>query len=386
MALDCQSHLFSLPADEHYLNCAYMGPLTKAAEAAGIAGVRRKATPRSITSRDFFTECDALRQSFGTLIHADADRVALVPAVSYGVAIAAHHLQLRRGQNVVLPGEEFPSNVYAWRDLCARNGAELRTVPRPTDAQSVGAAWNARLLEAVDANTAVVTLTAVHWTDGTRFDLEALGRRAREVGALYIVDGTQSIGALAFDWTRVQPDLLVCASYKWLLGPYQLGFAVLGERLLSATPFEHNWINRENSEDFAALVDYRDGFQFGARRFDVGEHSNPITVPMLLESLRQILAWGVDAIQGYCAGLGRALEQALGEQHGFALNPAAERGAHLFGVRVPHPELIPAILAQLAARKVFVSQRGTSVRVSPHVYNTAQDMEALADALKAAIR
>jgi selenocysteine lyase/cysteine desulfurase len=80
------------------------------------------------------------------------------------------------------------------------------------------------------------------------------------------------------------------------------------------------------------------------------------------------------------------LEQALGEAHGFTLNPAEERGAHLFGVRVPHPEVIPAILEQLAARKVFVSQRGSSVRVSPNVYNTPEDMEALAEALKAAVK
>jgi selenocysteine lyase/cysteine desulfurase len=386
MELECQRHLFSLPEGEHYLNCAYMGPLPKSVEAAGIAGVRRKVVPRRITPADFFTEPEQLRERFAVLVNSEARRVALVPAVSYGVAIASCNLSLRRGQNVVIPGEEFPSNVYAWMDHCAREGAELRIVPRPTDVQSVGRAWNARLLEAIDADTAIVTADAVHWTDGTRFDLEAIGRRAHEVGALYLVDGTQSIGALAFDSTRVQADLLVCAGYKWLLGPYQLGFAVLGDRLLDGHPFEHNWLNRQDSENFAGLVDYKTGFQPGARRFDVGERSNPVTVPMLIESLRQILEWGVDAIQGYCAGLGRVLEQALGEAHGFTLNPAEERGAHLFGVRVPHPEVIPAILEQLAARKVFVSQRGSSVRVSPNVYNTPEDMEALAEALKAAVK
>jgi selenocysteine lyase/cysteine desulfurase len=386
MPLDCQRHLFSLPPDEHYLNCAYMGPLPKSVEAAGIEGVRRKVVPRRITPPDFFREPEQLRERFGALVHAEPHRVALVPSVSYGVGIAAHNAALRRGQNVVLPGEEFPSNVYAWMDHCAREGAELRVVPRPTDAQRVGRTWNERILEAIDAGTAVVTLTAVHWTDGTRFDLGAIGRRAREVGALLIVDGTQSVGALPFDFAAVQPDLLVCASYKWLLGPYQLGFAVLGERLLDGRPFEMNWLNREHSEDFASLVDYKPGYQPGARRFDVGERSNPITVPMLLESLRQILAWGVESIQAYCAGLGRVLEEALGDRHGFSLNPSEERGAHLFGVRVPHPELIPAILEQLAARKVYVSQRGSSVRVSPNVYNTPEDMAALAEALTAAVK
>lgn len=383
--LSCQRELFSLPPDEHYLNCAYMGPLMKSVEAAGIAGVQRKVVPRRIATSDFFTESELLRERFAALVHCQPDQVALVPSVSYGAAIAALNAPLRSGQNVVLPAEEFPSNVYPWMDVCARAGASLRPVSRPTDAQRAASAWNTRMLEAIDASTAAVTLTAVHWTDGTRFDLDAIGRRAREVGALFVVDGTQSVGALPFDFAAVQPDLLVCAGYKWLLGPYQLGFAVLGERLLQARPFEMNWINRADSENFAALVDYQEGYQTGARRFDVGEHSNPITVPMLSESLRQIGTWGVETIQAYCAGLAGVLEEALGDRHGFALNPADERGAHLFGVRAPQPDLVPAILQQLAARKVFVSQRGSSVRVSPHVYNTPDDMAALAEALIAAV-
>ena len=384
--LTCQRHLFSLPEDEHYLNCAYMGPLPRPTEAAGIEGLRRKTVPRRITAPDFFTGPEALREGLARLVHAPADAVALVPAVSYGVAIAAHNTPLRRGQNVVIPGEEFPSNVYGWMERCAESGAELRQIPRPADVQRTGAVWNERLLDAIDARTAVVTLTAVHWTDGTRFDLAAVGRRAREVGALFVVDGTQSVGALPFDFAAVQPDLLVCAGYKFLLGPYQSGFAVLGERLQAGRPFEMNWLNREHSEDFAHLTDYRPGYQPGARRFDVGERSNPITVPMLAESVRLILDWGVEAIQGYCAELVRVLTGALGTDSGFALNPAEERGAHLFGVRVPRVEAIPAILEQLAARKVFVSQRGHSVRVAPNVYNTPEDMIALAEALRAAVR
>jgi selenocysteine lyase/cysteine desulfurase len=384
--LTCQRDLFSLPDDEHYLNCAYMGPLPRPVEAAGTAGLHAKAVPRHISGQDFFSDAETLRGRFGELINAEPHRVALVPAVSYGVAIASANLALRRGNNVVLPGEEFPSNVYAWMDHCAREGAELRIVPRPTDAQKPGRAWNERILDAIDADTAVVTLTAVHWTDGTRFDLEPIGRRTREVGGLFVVDGTQSIGALPFDFAAVKPDLLVCAGYKWLLGPYQYGFAVVGERLIAGRPFEMNWINREHSEDFAHLVDYRTGYQPGARRFDAGEHSNFIMVPMLNESLRLIQEWGVENIQDYCAGLGRALSEALGETAGFTVNPPEERGAHLFGVRVPHPEVIPAILEQLSLRKVFVSQRGDSVRVSPNVYNTPGDMAALAEALHAALK
>ena len=181
----------------------------------------------------------------------------------------------------------------------------------------------------------------------------------------------------------VQPDLLVCASYKWCLGPYQYGFAVLGERLLQGEPLESTWIGREGAEDFAGLVNYKDGFRAGARRFDAGEHSNFVAVPMLSESLRQILAWGVENISAYCASLVEEVRAAL-QGSPFALPPPEDHTPHMFGIHMPEAAHIPRILEELKRREIYVSQRGTSVRVSPNVYNTADDMKALAEALLAA--
>jgi selenocysteine lyase/cysteine desulfurase len=302
--------------------------------------------------------------------------------VSYGIAIASQNVQLHSTQNVVIPGEEFPSNVYAWMTECQHTGATLRFVERPS-AESAAGTWNTRLLEAIDHDTAVVTLSTVHWTDGTPFDLQQIGQRARDVGALFIVDGTQSIGAVPFDFARVQPDLLVCAGYKWLFGPYQYCFAIIGDRLLAAEPFEHNWITRKNSQDFSALVNYQTEYQPGAQRFDAGERSNFILVPMLIEALTQLEKWGVANIQAYCAELSSGLAQAL-QNSPYSI--PAERSAHLFGVRVADAQQIPALLAELRRRQVYVSQRGTSIRVSPHVYNTTNDIHALAEALLMAVR
>ena len=107
--------------------------------------------------------------------------------------------------------EEFPSDVYAWMERCRKDGAELRSVARPKEIARLSSSWSEALLEAIDARTAVVNISSVHWTDGVRFDLEAIGHRAREVGALFVVDGTQSVGAAPFDFARLKPDLLVFA-------------------------------------------------------------------------------------------------------------------------------------------------------------------------------
>ena len=383
--MQCQRDLFSLPDGQHYLNCAYMSPLLKTVEAAGMNGLKRKAVPAEITPEDFFEPAEELRRAFARLIHTSPERIALVPAVSYGMSIATYNLPLTPEQNVVIPGEEFPSNVYPWLERCQHTRATLRRVDRPREAHSPGKVWNSRLLEAIDTDTAVVALSSVHWTDGTLFELEQIGQRAREVGALFIVDGTQSVGALPFDFEQVQPDLLVCAGYKWLLGPYQYSFAAVGDRLLNGEPFEHNWINRKDSQHFSALINYQSAYQPGARRFDTGERSNFIMIPMLLAALKQISEWGVSNIQSYCARLGKELVRTL-EGTPYTVAPPNERAAHLFGVRLADAEQIPAILEELRQRAVYVSQRGTSIRVSPHVYNTKADIIALAEALRAVVR
>ena len=160
--LPCQKHLFRLPAGLHYLNCAYMSPLARGVEAAGLEGLRRKRDPSSIPPAMFFEESDEARRLFGRLVGVPADSVALIPAASYGLATAARNLAVSRGQNLVIMHEQFPSNVYTWRRLAEESGAELRTVGPSTSATS----WDEQILDAVDESTALVTMSAVHWADG----------------------------------------------------------------------------------------------------------------------------------------------------------------------------------------------------------------------------
>ena len=380
----CQKHLFSLDPDVHYLNCAYMGPLPKSVEQAGVRGLQRKRSPNHITAPDFFSEGALLRRRFAELINCPApERIAILPSASFGLASAARNLHPAKGQNIVLLHEQFPSNVYAWHPF-AQQGIELRTVRPPDDLARRGQGWNERLLEAIDRQTAVVAVESVHWADGTRFDLEAVGKRAREVGAALVVDGTQAVGALPFDLSRVQPDALICAGYKWLLGPYSIGLGYFGPRFDDGEPIEFSWMNRQGSEDFSQLVHYQDAYRPGAIRYDVGEHSHFIALPMLIAALEQIQQWGVEAIQAYCQRLSEPLLERVRDA-GFWIEDAAWRAGHLFGLRTP-TGVDPKTLAQaLAARKVFVSVRGTWVRISPHLYNEAADIEALLNALAGAL-
>jgi selenocysteine lyase/cysteine desulfurase len=379
--LRCQRELFSIPRDVHYLNCAYMGPLSLAVQQAGIAGVLRKADPSTINAADFYTEADRARALFARLINADdPQRIAIIPSVSYGVATAARNLPCAAGQNIVVTGEQFPSNVYTWRRLAQQKRVQLRTVT-PLSVSQRGSAWNEALLDAIDERTAIVAIPIVHWTDGTRFDIEQVAQRVRSFGAALVIDGTQSIGALPFDVQRVGADAVICAAYKWLLGPYSLGFAYFGPRFDQGEPIEENWITREDSEDFRALVNYRDSYQPGALRYDVGERSNFALMPMAIAALEQILGWRPDRIQHYCDALcSQAIEEML--VSGFSVESSAWRASHLFGVRMPAGLDLAALHQDLQRAHVTAALRGSALRVSPNVYNDADDVAALLNCLR----
>ena len=383
MKLPSQRHLFDIPEDIAYLNCAYMSPLMTQVRDAVVEGLDRKRHPWEISARDFYTGSDRLRSAFAELIHAKTDDIAVIAAASYGVSTAAANLPLSRGQAVLMVEDQFPSNVYPWRELAREREASIVTVPRPADFD-----WTRAVLQAIDEKKnriAIVALPQCHWTDGGLFDLVAIGEACRERGIFFSLDVTQSAGAFPLDVRRIQPDFLTSATYKWLMGTYSLGLLYVSERWQrEGRPIEHNWIHRKDSENFARLVDYQDDFDAGARRFDVGERSNFALVPGAEAGIRQILEWGVENVSETVG----AMTDDIAE-HARALGlgsvPRDKRAPHYIGLKLPG-ELPPNLLEALTRRKVYVSIRGTSVRVTPHVYNVPRDVETLFDALGEVLR
>jgi selenocysteine lyase/cysteine desulfurase len=379
--LTTKRNKFTLPPNLAYLNCAYMSPLLKSVEKAGIRGLRKKRNPSTITTEDFFYDTELLRTAYAQLIHApEPRRIVIIPSVSYGMANVVKNLPVQRGEHIIVAAEQFPSNYYPWKSLCDETAAEVKIVSPPDGYINRGKQWNERMLEAINTKTRAVAIGHVHWADGTKFNLEAIRKRTRDVGALLIVDGTQSVGAMPFDVQTIQPDALICAGYKWLLGPYSIGLAYYGEAFDNGRPVEENWINRSASEDFAGLVNYKDTYQAGALRYEVGEHSNFILVPMLLKAVQQLNNWGVERIQEYCRQLSAPAIESL-TTLGYRIEDEPWRGGHLFGIRLPDGIEMDKAKQMLLKNKVFVSYRGNAIRVSPNIYNTGHDLQRLVKAL-----
>ena len=376
--IPCQRHLFDIPRDIAWFNCAYMGPLPNPVREAGERGVALKAHPWQLRPRDFFPEVEHARGLFGRLLNVAGQDVCVVPSVSYGLAVAARNLPILPGQTVVVLAEQFPSNVYAWREAAADAGADLITVARPHDGD-----WTRALLNAITERTAVAALPHCHWADGGIIDLVRIAEHCRRNGAGLVLDLTQSLGALPLDLAEVQPDFAVSASYKWLLGPYSLGFMYVAPRWQDGTPIEQNWITRRDSENFARLVDYRDEYEAGARRYDVGERSSFHLMPMAVAAMERILEWGVEEISATLAETTRVIAERAGAL-GLASLPPALRGPHFLALRFPNGMPI-ALAERLSAAGVYASVRGDFLRVTPHLYNDDQDVRTLLHALAEAL-
>jgi len=283
-------------------------------------------------------------------------------------------------------GDMFPSNVYAWRNWRSHN-VEMRTafapeapwVSRPTGA-SRAALWNDAIVRAIDSNTVLVAVEPAHWTDGTLFDLEMIGTRCRQVGAAFVVDATQTVGAMPFDVLRVQPDALVVHSYKSMLSNYGLGFAVFSDRFLDASPLEESWLMRSGSDNFARLVDYEDRYAQGMRRFDTSLRANPTLIAMLEAACRLLIEWRPGRVREYLLKIERRSVDRM-RSLGFEVADEEERSANLFGIKLTAGMDPEVCRLHLARRQIHVAVRGSAVRVSPHVYNDERDLEYLLEAL-----
>lgn len=375
--IPCQRGLFDIPREVAYFDCAKMSPLLRAAAAAGRRGLERKARPWEIKAAHFFDESDRVRALYARLIGAGAGDIAIVPSVSYGMATVMRNVPVAAGQAIVTLGDDFPSGIYAARALAREAEARVVTVPKP-----VGGDWSAALLEAIDGGTALVVAPHVHWIHGTVIDVEAVARRCRSVGAALVLDTTQSTGALPLDLVAVDPDYVVAASYKWLLGPYSLGFLYVAPRHQQGRPLEEGWITRRGAEDFRTLAGYAEALEDDARRFDMGERANFALLPVAEAAIGQLLAWGVADVAATLGAATASLAARLAA-HGIV----AEEGRAPHFLSVTFAGGMPAdVEARLAAANVHVSLRGETMRITPHLYNDEEDAERLVGQLADAVR
>lgn len=366
-----QKELFDIPAEVTFLNCANMSPQLKSITEKGIAAVNQKKHPWQLQAADWFTGPEELRALAAQIYTTSTENVAFIPSASYGLALAARNIKIAPGKTILVLDREFPSNYYVWEQL-----AKLSVVKRAT-----GENWTQAILSAINENTGLIAIPQCHWTDGSFIDLEVISRKAHAAGIPLVLDLSQSLGVCPVNIDEIAPDFAVAVGYKWLMGPYGLGYMYVHPKWHeTGTPLEYSWLARKGSEDFTQLVNYTPLYRSGARKFDMGEFSQFNLVPMAQGALTQILAWGIENIYTYLSGLTSSIP-VLSANIPFVSCEDIPYAGHLRGITIPG-ELVPAIKKALSEKNIHVSFRGNAIRIAPHVYNDQQDMDRLFACLK----
>ncbi|MFT8463908.1 aminotransferase class V-fold PLP-dependent enzyme [Acetobacter persici] len=348
-----------------YVDNASVSPMSRRVQAASARYDGIIATQLRDAKQHALPVFDRGRALAAKLVGARADQVTYVQNTSHGLSLVALGLDWRPGDNLVVCAQEFPSNYLCWIQL-EEQGVEVRRID----------ATNGRLtpdqVRAVcDARTRIVSLSHVQYFSGFRADLSAMADLCREVGALLVVDGTQSVGAVGIDVGASGVDVLVVSAHKWLMGPRGIGFAAFSDRALGAiVPRVVGWLSVNAPYAFNRTLD----FLPDARRYEAGT-PNGCGIFGLTERLAEIDEIGMDWIESRILDLGALLREEA-RRHGLDLAYDFERTSASGINLLSHPRVSPGdMLAHLNDANIYASLRGGAIRVAPHCYNTTCEIQ-----------
>jgi selenocysteine lyase/cysteine desulfurase len=370
--LPSQRGLFDIPRQICYLNAASWSPLPIATQEAGRVGVARKGQPWLIDPALPAIQYERARGAAARVINADADDVALISSVSYGVAAAAKLVTVPAGSRVLVLENDHSSAVLEWRTRASGGRFTVDIVPQPEDGD-----WTAVVLAAIERSGAppvgLASISSVHWSDGGMLDMDRVAAALRRQGAMLLVDATHAAGVMKIDVRSLDPDFLVFPTYKWLLGPYGRAFLYIAKRRQDGVPLEQTSYGRRaiSSEQESYYRDIE--FVPGARRFDMGERDHFISLEMASIGMEMMAQWGCDAIQGRLRALTGRLADGL-QECGVTVPGAAVRAPHIVSLRF-RGGMPERLIERLAAEHVYVAPRVGRVRISPHVYNDEDDVD-----------
>jgi selenocysteine lyase/cysteine desulfurase len=362
--------LFEVTKRYAYLNHASVGGLPRPVVEAMTHYLHSRAASGSEALVDWEAHIiERVRQQVAGFLGAHRDEIAFTGSVSHGLNIVAAGLDWQPGDNVVCAETEFPANVYPWTNL-RRRGVEVRLVP----------ARDNRILtkdvkDAVDTRTRLVAISFVEFASGYRNDLDALAGICHARGAYLCVDGIQGLGALHFSVRETPVDVMAGHAAKWMLGPIGAGFLYVRRELLDTLdPVMAGW---RSVVDREAYFSYDSPLRETADRFEPGS-PNVAGLVGLGTAVELLLDVGQDTIEARIFELTDYLIDRLRAQGCAIVSPVTHRGERSGIVSFRPPAIdLPTFAERLHAAGVIVSMRGDAIRVSPHFYNTIEDLERL---------
>jgi len=362
---------FPITKNRVFLNHAAQSPLPKT-----VADAMHKYIDESSSFATYAKEYEDLgKPFFAKLINAETGEIAVVENTSVGMNIAANVLHPKPGSKIVTTDLEYPSVVYPF--LRKSLGVEVEYVKNVK-----GKVLLEDVERVVDDKTAAVAISHVEYANGFRHDMRAISEIAHEHGAYVIVDAIQSTGAVSVDVKRDNIDFLTASCYKWLLSPPGAGYFYVREELIQKfePPFT-GWasVKQEifNTTDFWDI--WKLELSETATRFEVGSPSY-ISLAGAREALKLLLSVGISNIERRILGLTDHLIDSIKDMN-LDLQTPEEKACRsgIVNFRVENPR---QVAEELGRKGIIVSARSNGIRVSPHFYNTEEEIDALTDEIR----
>ena len=364
-----------------YLNAASWGPLPERARVA-VAEFNHKRQLADLSDVDFTALLTRARSAAAALIGAKPAEIALTQNTTTGINLAAHFVTLRASENrraVVLCDREFPANIYPWLTLRER-GFPVRIIPTRAD----GNPDEPALLEALHQPDVVAFgYSFVQFATGFRADLTEFGRVCNERGILFCVDAIQGVGAVPLNVRQAGIDVLACGAQKWLCSPWGSGFAFVREELCTEfEPYLPGWLAFRASRDFTRLVQYEYDLVDDGERFEVGTQSYEACVGFA-EAVELLDSLGVERIHRHILGLhDRIIDWARVRGNVAVVSDQNARS----GILCIRPPAAAMAHRSLLDAGITCALREGAIRISPHFYNTIEDVDRLIDVLDSSLQ
>lgn len=374
MMNDALRKLFPVTERLNYLNHAAVSPPPAATIAAVEGQLKDVSENGSINFRSWIATKERTRTLLATMLGARPEQVAFMRNTSDSLSTVANGLRWQPGDNLVTFRNEFPSNIYPWLRLREAFGVEVRMAEERDGRIDLD-----ELIGLIDAKTQLVAISYVQYASGFRADLERLGRAARAVDALLVVDVIQALGVVPIDVQAELVDVAAGACHKWLLTPEGVGFLYLAERARERIePTLVGWISVPDPDDYA---NFSQGWNRGTLAWETGTGPAAL-IHGLEQSLKLLSETGIDRIQSHLEILTDYLCERLANTP-YRIVSSRQSGEKSQIVCIQHTGGVSAmnLYAHLKDRGIITAPRGDRLRISPHLYNTSEEIDALVNAL-----
>lgn len=374
-ALDVEHlRMVEFPVTRHwkFFNHAACSPLSMRATRAMERQIHEHSMNGNLGNSIWAKNREDARALAARLLHCENSEVAFVSNTAEGLSLAANGFRWRAGDNIVTSNVEYPANMYPWLNL-AKHGVTVKTVD-----ERQGRIDLADIASAIDDRTRIVTISWVGFGNGFMSDLQALGALCRQRGVFFVVDAIQALGAFPIDVKAAQIDFLACGGQKWLLGPRGCGLVYCSEDALNR--LDGSIVGAYSVVDEHDYLDYNLQLKPGAARFEYGTE-NAVGIAGLRGSLELLLEVGIDTVQQRIVELTeRFCQGVLSKDYQVVSSRVAGETSGLVFIEKTGVDA-DQLAQRLKEARFVLSVRSGRLRFAPHFYNTAEEVDALIDAL-----